>query len=113
MTSSTRQDIISLVVPVYNQLHYTEQCLDAIRRCTDSHCEIIVVENGSTDGTSTYLDSQKGTVIANPVNLGCAKAWNQGVQASRGTVGGIQDNDIVVTPGWLRDLLMFMNRTGH
>jgi N-acetylglucosaminyl-diphospho-decaprenol L-rhamnosyltransferase len=113
MTTSIQQDIISLVIPVYNQLHYTEQCLDAIRRCTDSHCEIIVVDNGSTDDTSTYLSSQKVTVITNPVNLGCAKAWNQGVRASRGAVVGILNNDIVVTPGWLRELLRFMNRTGH
>jgi N-acetylglucosaminyl-diphospho-decaprenol L-rhamnosyltransferase len=113
MTSSNQQEIVSLVIPVYNQLHYTEQCLDALYRCTDLPYEIIVVDNGSTDGTDTYLASQKVTVITNAVNVGCAKAWNQGVRASRGTVVGILNNDIVVTPGWLKDLLTFMNLTGH
>ena len=46
------------------------------------------------------------------MNLGCAKAWNQGVRASRGEVVGILNNDIVVTMGWLSALLSFMDRTG-
>ena len=86
MTSSNQQEIVSLIIPVYNQLHYTEQCLDSLYRCTDLPYEIIVVDNGSTDGTNAYLASQKVTVITNAVNLGCAKAWNQGVRASRGAV---------------------------
>jgi len=107
------QDLVSLVIPVYNQLHYTKQCLDSIRRSTPPRYEIIVVDNGSLDGTREYLASQDARVITNAVNLGCAKAWNQGVLASRGQIIGILNNDIVVTPGWLENLIQFMDRTGH
>ena len=107
------QNLVSLVIPVYNQLHYTKQCLDSIRRSTPPRYEIIVVDNGSLDGTREYLASQDARVITNAVNLGCAKAWNQGVLASRGQIIGILNNDIVVTPGWLENLIQFMDRTGH
>lgn len=105
---------VSLVIPVYNQLLHTMQCLESMLRPPGKVGELIVVDNASTDGTPEYLkgvDSVK--VIRNATNLGCAKAWNQGVQASKGDVIGILNNDIVVTSGWLPALLDFMERTGH
>jgi len=104
---------VSLVVPVYNQLLHTMQCLESILRLPDKVGEIIVVDNASTDGTPEYLNSIGVMVVRNATNLGCAKAWNQGVQASKGEVVGILTNDIVVTPGWLPALLRFMEEAGH
>ncbi len=104
---------VSLVVPVYNQLLHTMQCLESILRLPDKVGEIIVVDNASTDGTPEYLNSIGVMVVRNATNLGCAKAWNQGVQASKGEVVGILTNDIVVTSGWLPALLRFMEEAGH
>ena len=99
---------VSLVIPVYNQLDYTRQCLESIVRCTDQSYELIIVDNASTDGTLEFLkDVTQPTIITNQDNLGCAKAWNQGVRASHGDVIGILNNDIVVTPGWLKDLVFY------
>ena len=103
----------SLVIPVWNQLDYTRRCLSSIERWTNPPYEVIIVDNGSTDGTREFLRTVKATVITNDTNLGCAKAWNQGVRASKGEVIGILNNDIVVTPGWLTTLLEFMEHTGH
>jgi GT2 family glycosyltransferase len=103
---------VSLVIALYNQVQCTKPCLESIARCTPLH-ELILVDNGSTDGTKELLATVKGTVITNATNLGCAKAWNQGIRASKGDVVGILNNDIVVTPGWLDGLLAFMDRTGH
>jgi N-acetylglucosaminyl-diphospho-decaprenol L-rhamnosyltransferase len=108
-----RAHLISLVVPLYNQLHYTRQCLESIRRHTSQPYELILVDNASSDGTPEYLQDQQATVITNKTNLGCAKAWNQGVRASSGHVIGILNNDIVVTPGWLEGLLRYMEGTSH
>jgi N-acetylglucosaminyl-diphospho-decaprenol L-rhamnosyltransferase len=104
---------ISLVIPVYNQLLHTMQCLESILRLPDKAGEMIVVDNASTDGTPEYLSSIGVTVIRNVSNLGCAKAWNQGVQASKGDMIGILSNDIIVTSGWLPALLRFMEESGH
>jgi GT2 family glycosyltransferase len=104
---------VNLVIAVYNQLLHTMQCLESILRLPDKVGEIIIVDNASTDGTPEYLNSIGVTVIRNANNLGCAKAWNQGVQASKGDVIGILNNDIVVTSGWLPALLRFMEESGH
>lgn len=110
MTMVTR---ISLVIPVYNQVHYTKQCVASIVRWTNLPYELVIVDNASTDGTGEFLSHLDAKVITNPSNLGCAKAWNQGVLASRGQAIGILNNDIVVTPGWLSGLLRFMEIKGH
>ena len=103
----------SLVIAVWNQLDYTKRCLNSIEQWTDLPYEVVIVDNGSTDGTREFLRTVKAKVITNDTNLGCAKAWNQGVRASQGEVIGILNNDIVVTPGWLTTLMGFMERTGH
>ncbi len=105
--------LTSLVIAVWNQLEYTKRCLSSIERWTSLPYELIIVDNGSTDGTREFLKTVKGHVVFNETNLGCAKAWNQGIRASRGEVVGIINNDIVVTPGWLEALLAFMEKTGH
>ncbi len=103
---------VSLVIPVCNQLLHTMQCLESMLRLPDKAGEIIVVDNASTDGTPEYLNSVGVTVIRNANNLGCAKAWNQGTQASKGDVIGILSNDSIVTSGWLPALLRFMEESG-
>ncbi len=104
---------VNLVIAVYNQLHFTQQCVESIARCTSIPHEVIIVDNGSTDGTREFLRTVKATVITNETNLGCAKAWNQGIRASNGEVIGILNNDIVVTTGWLGKLIAFMEKSGH
>lgn len=103
----------SLVIPVYNQLEYTKQCVESILARTGAPFELIIVDNASTDGTREYLKTLPATVITNDQNLGCAKAWNQGVRASRGDLIAILNNDIVVTNGWLTGLRRFLEDQGH
>lgn len=108
----TASSSVSVVIPVYNQVMHTMQCLESIRRVPDRPGEIIVVDNGSSDGTAEYLKRAGVRVITNATNLGCATAWNQGIVAGRGDVFAILGNDIIVAPGWLVGLLAFMDRTG-
>src|SRR5690349_15108709 len=99
----------SLVIAAYNQLQYTRQCLDSILRDADrAPYEIIVIDNGSSDGTREYLESKAReldrsrdnlVLILNEKNLGVAPAWNQGLKAAKGRTIGILNNDIVVTNG--------------
>ncbi|HNA26241.1 MAG TPA: glycosyltransferase, partial [Nitrospira sp.] len=100
------------MIALYNQLAFTRQCIDSLKRYSPDSVELILVDNGSADGTADYLRTVKATTILNPTNLGCAKAWNQGIRASHGAVIGILNNDILVTPGWLDALLTFMEKQG-
>ena len=103
----------SLVIPVYNQLDYTKRCLDSIFKWTEPPFELILVDNASSDGTRDYLQTVPATVITNDRNLGCAKAWNQGIRSSRTDLVAILNNDIVVTPGWLSGLRLYMEVHRH
>lgn len=100
-----------LIIPVWNQLSYTRGCLESIRRHTPESVRLIVVDNGSTDGTGDYLrelPSRLGkplTVITNSANLGYVRAVNQGLQVSRAPYVCLLNNDTVVTEGWLSGLL--------
>ncbi len=103
---------VSIVIPVLNQLDYTRQCLDSIRTHTDMPHEIIIVDNGSTDESSAVAAAAGCRVIRNEENLGCARAWNQGIRAARAPLILIMNNDILVSPGWLRALVAFCRERG-
>ena len=103
----------SIVIPVFNQVAYTRQCLEHIEKATDIPYELIIIDNASTDGTAAFLRGIGATVITNATNQGCAGAWNQGVAASRGRYVVLLNNDVLVTPGWLGRLVHFMTGTGR
>ena len=104
---------VSIIIPVFNQLAYTRQCLEYIEKCTDIAYELIIVDNASTDGTAVFLRGVRATVLTNATNRGVAGAWNQGVAASRGSYVVLVNNDVLVTPGWLGRLMTFMEAEGH
>lgn len=111
--------IASIIIPVFNQLHFTKSCIDSLLAdpARPSY-EIIVINNASTDGTYEYLEAKAKDlqsthdqlrIIHNKQNLGVAAAWNQGLQTSQGEMIGILNNDIIVSPGWLRSLFWAMD----
>ena len=50
--ASIRSELASVIVPCWNQLEFTRHCIAALMRCTRSPWELIVVNNGSADGTT-------------------------------------------------------------
>lgn len=105
-TGEGRQ-FVSIVIPVLNQLEMTEQCLEGIAAHTQGvRHEIIVINNGSTDGTREYLDSRPEVrAIHLDRNVGVGPAWNIGLREAAGDFICVINNDIVVTPRWLEALL--------
>lgn len=101
----------AIVIPVLNQLHYTRSCLSSLGGEVTAGVPIVVVDNGSNDGTAEFLAAQQGiTVVRNAENLGCAAAWNQGVNATTAEWVVLLNNDVLVTEGWLSGLLTFAQR---
>ena len=96
----------SIILVTHNQLDYTIGCLDALRLRTDEAYELIMVDNGSTDGTPEYLREQPDVVlIENAENRGFPAACNQGLQVATGENLLLLNNDTLVTTGWLRRML--------
>lgn len=97
---------VDIIIPAFNQLAFTRQCLESLQRHTHAAARVIVVDNGSQDGTAEFLRGlPQMKVIRNAENLGCAAAWNQGVNAAVADWVVILNNDVVLTPGWLEGLL--------
>ncbi|WP_339278959.1 methyltransferase domain-containing protein [Paenibacillus sp. FSL W8-1187] len=97
----------SIVVLTYNELSFTEQCLESIRAHTDpDHYELIVVDNASTDGTREWLTAQSGIkLLLNDDNKGFPAGCNQGVAlAEPGNDILLLNNDTIVTENWLLGL---------
>src|SRR5580692_1088366 len=99
--------LASVIVPCWNQLEFTRQCVTALKNHTRPPWELIVIDNGSTDGTGAYLSGVQDaaavavTVIANRENRGFPAAINQGLQHARGEFLVLLNNDVVVTDAWL------------
>jgi GT2 family glycosyltransferase len=100
---------VSIVIPVFNQVHWTKRCLESLIRHSELSRELIVVDNHSTDETPAYLlemkpkFEEKGwtfTIITNEQNLGFGRACNKGILASTGKYVAVMNNDTWHMPGW-------------
>ncbi len=105
-------ELASIIILCCNELKYTKLCIDSLVAHTRAPYEIILVDNGSTDGTGAYFDvlTANGTVprfktVRNPSNRGFATCVNQGVAVATGEWLVLLNNDTVVTPRWLDRLL--------
>lgn len=104
---------VTIVIPLFNQLAFTRLCLDSLKETLGERARILVIDNGSTDGTAEYLSRCTGiSVISNRENLGCAGAWNQGVRESGTEWVVILNNDVITSPRWLEGLVAFAEEEG-
>jgi GT2 family glycosyltransferase len=108
---------VSIVVVSYKNVELTQLCVESIlANTTHPNYEIIIVDNGSGDGTANYLRYIQGQhestkVILNPDNKGFATANNQGLAVADGDVLVLLNNDTVVPRGWLAPLLRHLSDT--
>lgn len=97
----------SIVVPVWNNVALTRQLLDVLLIVSPPD-QLVVVNNGSTDGTFDYLQSlhaPKLDIIANDTNLGFTRAVNQGLRIASGEVICVLSNDVrILAADWLGEV---------
>jgi GT2 family glycosyltransferase len=87
---------VSIVIPVFNKFNFTKSCLNDLKPLK-GNCEVVVVDNGSSDETKSQLEDNKDIVyIRNDVNYGFAKACNIGFAKSTGKYVMFLNNDIRV-----------------
>ncbi|MFC4099616.1 glycosyltransferase family 2 protein [Paenibacillus xanthanilyticus] len=104
-------DGTSIIIPTYNQLAYLKSCIASIVDHTDLPYEIIIVDNGSTDGTAAFLQSLSGQIRYRILdsNRGFAGATNTGLMMAKGQTLLLLNNDTIVTDRWLDNLLTCLN----
>ena len=104
---------VSIVIPVFNQLAYTQGCVESLNRAGIADGQIIIVNNASTDGTKEFLATRPEIrTIHNSKNLGCGPAWTQGAKASTFTWTVVMNNDVLVPPGCMEGLVAFAEKEG-
>lgn len=98
---------LSIVVVAYNHLEYTKSCIESILKYTlNIDYELIVVNNGSSDGTKIYLDSLENVKTVDlEDNKGSGGGFNFGFKACCGEYVLFVSNDLILTPNWANNLL--------
>jgi glycosyltransferase involved in cell wall biosynthesis len=96
----------SIVIPTFNGASRIGGCLDAlVRQANERDVEILVVDDGSTDGTAEVVRRYPGVRLIAQANAGPAMARNRGALAARGTILLFTDDDCVPAPDWLGAML--------
>ncbi|KEQ36910.1 exopolysaccharide biosynthesis protein, sugar transferase [Streptococcus mitis] len=105
--------MISIIVPVYNVEEYLEECLESIRKQTYQDIEVILVNDGSTDGSQAicehFCQTDKRFRLINQKNQGQSVARNRGLKESLGEYIMFVDSDDVVSLGLLEQLMKYMS----
>lgn len=99
--------LVSIIIPVYNQIHYTYACLISIlEHTTDVVYEVIIADDVSTDATAELWKFTENVVICrNKTNQGFLRNCNQAARAAKGKYVMFLNNDTQVTEGWLSSLV--------
>lgn len=103
----------SLTFACYNSVEYTKICIQSMIEKGTPLDRLIVIDNGSSDGTRKYLETLPlGGRIYNNANLGCGVAWNQGALAFQSEWTIIMNNDVIVSPFWIENLINTAEKIG-
>ena len=98
--------LFSVIVPMYNVSPYAEKCIASILEQTFSDFELIIVDDGSTDGTSAIIDSfsakDKRINVIHKANGGLVSARKAGVKLATGEYVAVVDGDDWIKPDYLR-----------
>jgi GT2 family glycosyltransferase len=101
--------MVSVIVVNWNRCTLLRACLESLRRQRLVQFEVIVVDNGSSDGSAGMANEFAGafplTVIRNAENRGFCAANNQGIARAQGGFVALLNNDAEADPDWLRALL--------
>jgi GT2 family glycosyltransferase len=96
----------SLTFACYNSVEYTKLCINSMIQHGTPLDRLVVVDNGSKDETRDYLSTLAlAGRIFNTQNLGCGVAWNQGALALQSEWTIVMNNDVLVSPNWIENLI--------
>jgi len=104
--------LVSVVIPNWNGKKFLAGCLDSLKTQTHEKHEIIIVDNGSVDGSVEFIESNYPEVrlIRYEKNTGFSVAVNRGIAESSGEFIALLNNDTVVDPRWLEEMMAGIKR---
>jgi hypothetical protein len=107
--------LISIVILNWNGKELLAECLDSVLQTYYTPLEIIVVDNGSTDGSVQFLRSKYPSVqiLENRHNLGYAEGNNKGIEQAKGKYVVTLNNDVIVDAAWLDKSVHYLENDEH
>ncbi len=106
---------LSIIVPIYNVAEYLPKCLDSIMAQTYRDFELILVDDGSYDGSEQIIDhyasKDKRVIVIHKTNEGVSKARNTGLDRARGVFLGFVDGDDYIDKMMYESMIALMERT--
>ena len=110
------EDLISIIVPVYNVKEYLPRCVKSLRQQTYGNLEILLVDDGSADGTGALCDrlaAEDARIrVFHRQNGGTSAARNTGIREARGTYLGFVDSDDYVDADMYEKLMRAIRKYG-
>ncbi len=100
--------MVSIIIVNFNGFSYADRCVDSVLRCAFDSFQVIVVDNGSTDGSAEKLQKKYGNglrLVCLDKNYGPSRARNEGVRAAQGEYLGFLDNDTTVAPDYISEAI--------
>ena len=103
---------VSVIIPNFNGMAYLDGVLAGLECQTVSNFDVILVDNGSNDGSCAFVAARYPWVhlIELPENFGFCKAVNEGIRASRSPYVLLLNNDIEVTENFIEEMLSAIKR---
>lgn len=108
MESRNKSPVISVIVPVYNVEQYLIQCIDSILDQTFPDFELLLIDDGSTDGSGMICDEYRlkdnRVVVIHQNNAGASGARNRGLDIAKGKYIAFVDGDDLIRADYLESL---------
>ena len=108
--------LVSIIVPVYNVSDYLQECWDSIISQSFKNLEIILVDDGSTDGSGELCDElskqDKRVIVIHRKNGGLSAARNSGLDVCKGEYVTFVDSDDFIASNMIEKLVLAMSETG-
>jgi GT2 family glycosyltransferase len=106
-------ELVSVIIPNWNGKKFLAGCLDSLKAQTYKNHEVVLVDNGSVDGSVELVESSYPDVrlIRYPVNTGFSVAVNRGIKEARGKLIALLNNDTVVDPAWISEMVQGIKRS--
>lgn len=108
--------MVSIITAIYNQLDMNRLYYRSICENTDGEWELIIIDNGSTDGSREFFQNvgdARITVIANEANYSYPHCQNQGIERAKGDILAFLNNDIFLSPHWDSRVRKVIGKDGY
>ena len=110
------KDLISVIIPVYNVAAYLPECMESVLNQEDCRLEVILIDDGSTDGSGAICDSYAAkddrVKVIHQKNAGAAAAKNAGLRIAAGEYLAFADSDDYLEPGTYSHMRKLLAESG-